>query len=774
MSTSRQLAAILFADIEGFTALMEEDEVKANLLREKLKRRLEKEVFVHGGRIVKISGDGALCIFNSAIEAVRAAIGVQREMLENPKVPLRIGIHTGDVMYEEGDVFGDGVNVASRIQSFGVAGGILISGRVYDDIKNQKSIQALSFGMFELKNVNVPIEIFAISNEGLIVPRKEMLEGKGKKFTKNIFSSRKFLIRALIAIIILVLAIFLLNRYFPFSNNSGPEYTSIAVLPFENMSTEREDAYLADGICEEIRTQLSKILSLKVIARSSTKEYLNTSETAKQIGDELGASTLLTGSVQKQNDQLSVNVQLVDAKTNELIWSENFQRKATDVFAMQSEIAEQVAQQLKAKLTEEERKNIETAPTTNPLAYDYYLQAKNIFNTYDGPTMGQARRAVQFLDKALNLDPNFIKAVYFKATIFMAYHSYDHVIHRDTLLEKADSIINMMDAIAPDDPETKLAHAYYKASILGDLDGSLEIFNNYIKTNTNDAEVTYYIAYINMQLLKMDEAETMMKRAVELDPKNCTYMGQLSNIYRMQRDADNVIRTADKEMQLCSNDYLLAANIVYALMDFSGNISKARQLLDESPLKDHPDYAKGVRVQIYMLTGKIDSALQIIRTLPGDTITPNTSFYCHSFDLGYHTWLKGDTILARKYFAEAVKFLTKQIEEIPENANPAFTYEAYSKLGLSYAGLGNEKDCRQTFATLDNIDVLRKSKFHLVEVLEDKTTALIFLGKKDEAIANLQLLLQQPFNIMSTKSLYRLYPLYNSLRGDPRFQKMIR
>ncbi|MFI5135715.1 MAG: hypothetical protein ACHQD9_07670, partial [Chitinophagales bacterium] len=462
-----------------------------------------------------------------------------------------------------------------------------------------------------------------------------------------------------------------------------------------------------------------------------------------------------------------------DAITNEQLWSENFQRKATDVFAVQSEIAERVAQELKTKLTAQEKKNIETAPTTNSLAYDYYLQAKNVFNSYDGPSGGQYDRGVQLLDKARQLDPHFIKATAFQATIYMRWHYYDNSIHRDIQLEKADSLISIMDAIAPDDPETKLAHAYYKANILNDYDGALEIYNSYIQTNSNNAEVFFNMGSIYESLLKLDEAATMMKRAVELDPKNCSYLGVLDDIYRVQRDAVNAVIIADKEMQLCPNEVQIAAFKAYALMDFNGDISAAQQLLHQSPLKDHPEVAENLRLQIFMLTGKIDSALLIVKTWPGDSIYSNTWINCQSFNMGYYLWLKGDTIQAKKYFAKAVNFMNKSIEKIPQNANPYMTYSAYSTLALSYAGLGNERECMQSFAMLDNLDIDKNDKLHMVDIMETKTTAYILLGKKEEAITNLQLLLEQPFKQMSTKVLYHLYPLYNSLRSDPRFQKMI-
>ncbi len=208
MSQSRHLAAIMFADIAGYTALMETDEVSALQFRDKMKQKLESEVKLHGGKIIKFSGDGALCSFDSAGESVRAATAVQTTMQEEPKVPVRIGIHQADVIFEESDVHGDGVNIASRLESLAIPGSIFISAKVYDDIKNQKDIQTVSLGKYLLKNVKEPVEIFAVSNDGLKVPLHKRLEGKGIKYVSHKLSIGKktLLIRLALIIIVLIIA----------------------------------------------------------------------------------------------------------------------------------------------------------------------------------------------------------------------------------------------------------------------------------------------------------------------------------------------------------------------------------------------------------------------------------------------------------------------------------------------------------------------------------------------------------------------------------------
>jgi adenylate cyclase len=233
MSQSRQLAAIMFIDIVGYTALMQGDETLALQLRYKLKTTLEEQTTIHHGRILEWRGDGAMCSFTSTIEGVRAALALQLNMQTDPVVPLRIGIHTGDVIFEGNNIYGDGVNIASRMESFALPGSIFISGKAYDDIKNQNDIQAISLGKYALKNVKEQVEIFAISNPGIKIPGTNSLEGKGEKVAE-----KKSLEK------------------------------SIAVLPFVNMSNDPDQEYFSDGMAEEILNSLAHLKDIKFAGRT--------------------------------------------------------------------------------------------------------------------------------------------------------------------------------------------------------------------------------------------------------------------------------------------------------------------------------------------------------------------------------------------------------------------------------------------------------------------------------------------------------------------------
>jgi adenylate cyclase len=275
MSSTRQLAAILFTDIAGYTAMMQRDEQAAVTMVKHHRTVLEKTVSEFDGEVIEFYGDGSLCIFNSITQAVHCAHNIQKEMrIASPPVPLRIGLHIGEVIYEDGKIMGDGVNIAARIQSLGQPGSILFSREVFDKIRNHHEFKTTYLGKFNLKNVAEPMEISALSNEGLVVPAKEKIEGRIVEITtrKKLKAVRKWILLSTAAIVITLLALFLPGSVKNQIGFTGSE-KSIAVLPFENISNDSLQQYFSDGMTEDIITQLSKIADLKVISRTSVMQY---------------------------------------------------------------------------------------------------------------------------------------------------------------------------------------------------------------------------------------------------------------------------------------------------------------------------------------------------------------------------------------------------------------------------------------------------------------------------------------------------------------------
>ncbi len=373
MSQHRQLAAIMFTDIVGYTAMMQEDEQSAVTITKRYVSILRHQVPLHGGEILNDYGDGSLCTFSSATEAIRCAVDIQQQLQGEPKVPLRIGLHIGEVFFEEGKIFGDGVNIASRIQSIGVANSILFSSEIGSKLGNQPEFKMQSLGSFQFKNVSLPVEVFALTNKGLAVPNRMKMEGK--LADKKVSRGRTAFIATLL--LLAAVSIFVYRKFTRSVTFTGKE-KSIAVLPFENISNDTLQQYFSDGITEDIITQLSKIADLKVISRTSVMQYKNTKKTIRQIARELHVAAILEGSVRKEGGNVRINAQLIDANSDQHIWAEQYDRNASEVFAIQSEVAQRIANQLNVKLTADEGNRIQKKATQSIAAYEDYLKARKL------------------------------------------------------------------------------------------------------------------------------------------------------------------------------------------------------------------------------------------------------------------------------------------------------------------------------------------------------------------------------------------------------------
>ena len=531
MPSTRQLAAILFTDIAGYTAMMQRDEQSAIKMVKHHRAVLERTVDEFEGNVIEFYGDGSLCIFTSITKAMHCALSIQQQMQAEPPVPLRLGLHIGEIIYEDGKIMGDGVNIASRIQSLGLPGSILFSKEIFDKIRNHPEFKTAPLGRFRMKNVHEPMEVYALANDGLTVPAKEKIEGRVVDITakRNLKAIRKWIIVSAAAIVITLIALLLPGMLKNNSVFTGSD-KSIAVLPFDNISNDTLQQYFSDGITEDIITQLSKIADLKVISRTSVMEYKNNKKNIKKIADELGVATILEGSVRREGDKVRITAQLINAKTDEHIWSESYDRNASEVFAIQSEVAQHIANKLNVKLTTEEGKRIIEKATDNVDAYEDYLRAKKL----------PWSQRIEPLLNAIKKDPDFSLAW---AELASAYSKipFRNQSEKPYYVRKSLDAALTAVALGPERSETHM--------ILGDvlkistLSPSLAIkeLNKSIALNPNNAEAHVYLAFAQMEMGSFAEAKKNLQKAKLLDPLSSIMNSSWLNYYRYSRDPDKYI-----------------------------------------------------------------------------------------------------------------------------------------------------------------------------------------------------------------------------------------
>jgi len=542
LKKSRLLAAIMFTDMVGYTALMQVDEQKAKQNRDRHRRILQDSVAEHQGKILQYFGDGTMIIFNSAIEAVDCAIQIQTELIKEPKIPLRIGIHTGDIVYDDEGIYGDGVNVASRIEGLSVSGAILISGKVFDEVKNHKTISTTFLGTFNLKNVHSPMDVYAIANEGLTVPSEIEIKTKPVERKK-----------------------------------------SLAVLPFINMSSDPENEYFSDGITEELLNVLAQERGLQVIARTSSFAFKDRNRDIRQIGAQLGAKSILEGSVRKSGNRIRITAQLISAIDGYHIWSETFDRQLEDIFAVQDEIAQKITNRLREKLTLESEAVNEVKPhTNNMVAYKIYL--KGLFHANKWTQKDAEIASTEFL-RAIEMEPDFA----------LPYSRLSSVhIYLGASGKK------------PMQQEFSKAKEYAQKAIQLD-DRAAE---------SHEALANVYIYHD----WNWDEAFRSLDRAIELNPSYAGAYLTKSVLLAVHEKYDEAIETMKKSIQL--DPFYAPGLFAYAsLLLFADRIKECMEQLDIL-FKISPDFTDAILLKgfVHQLKGEYKKAMDLfleIQAIPG-------------------------------------------------------------------------------------------------------------------------------------------------------------
>ena len=399
MAFTRQLAAIMFTDIQGYTRLMQINEEQAISMRNKHRKIFDHQTDVYGGEILQYWGDGTLSIFKSTIEAVNCACKMQELFLQDPKVPVRIGIHTGDIMKQDKEIMGDSVNLASRIESLGVPGSILISEQVAEEVKNQKELKTALIGDFLLKNVSKPTRIYAIDLPYLTIPKEKEITGKLEKTKKGLFQSK--IVRSIMAMLTL-LAITIIAIFYGRETLTRP-IDSVAVLPFIDRMNDLEKIHIIEGVHDELISKLQEA-GVAVKPRTSMLQYKNSTKSVKQIAQELNVNALIEGAIILDGNDLSLDVRMIDGKSEEYIWDNQYDSNLRNIMSVYNEFTLNIAQEIQLALSPEVVYGLANHQEVDPEAYDLYLLGK--YHTNLGSHQ-DIELAIGYFLESLEIDSEF-------------------------------------------------------------------------------------------------------------------------------------------------------------------------------------------------------------------------------------------------------------------------------------------------------------------------------------------------------------------------------
>ena len=605
---NRQLAAILFTDIVGYTAMMQKDEQNALAVTRHYVAALNEATETFHGKILNDYGDGSLCSFPSATEAVRAAVRIQQQLQMEPKVPLRVGIHVGELFFEGSKVMGDSVNVASRIQSLGCANSVLFSKEVFDKLRNQPEYKSVSLGKFEFKNVDEPLEIFALEREGLIVPKREQLSGKLKAIKKK--SATKRIIVAAI-LLVLLLGSFLFYR----SSVNPPGFTgekSVAVLPFEN--TDTSEQYLTDGVTQDIINKLSKISSLqKVIGWFSVRSFRKTTQSIKQIADELGVAAILKGSVEKRDNKTYIIAELIEAGTNNRLWGDEFVYDSKDFLTIQSRVSSQIVTALHGNISADDRKKLDKNYTENIEAYKLYRRGRAFWDKRSRENYDSAEANYK---RAIDLDPDYALAYAGLADCYTFNQTGASQLDAIPIAEKYARKALELDSTLV---EAQTTLAFIQSHFNFDYQGAKINFERIIKNNPNYSIAHLYLGNLLHFTGNIDAGLAETKKALSLDPLSTITNFVLGRNYYFGGKYDSAIRQLQVSITL--NPRFPQAHTFLGYCYLQKKLyPQALETFSRLPSGDYDGFHGGlVRCYGYVASGDRARAMDSLKTIPRNT-----------------------------------------------------------------------------------------------------------------------------------------------------------
>jgi TolB-like protein/class 3 adenylate cyclase/Flp pilus assembly protein TadD len=790
---SLEIAHLLLIDIVGYSKLLVNEQVDMLQQLKQIVRGTDSFRAAEArDRLIRVpTGDGmALLFFQSPEEPVRCALDISKALAAQPHIRLRMGVHSGPVnritdVNDKTNIAGSGINVAQRVLDCGDAGHILLSSHVAEDLAEYRHWQPYlhDLGECEVKH-GLRLHLFNLYKDGLgnaQLPEKL----KRRRWKQEPSSVRpltplrwpKFVLATALIASVVALATSVWMSLHPKSQNTGepvktaapasiPE-KSVAVLPFENFSDEKENAYFAEGVQDEILTYLAKVADLKVISRTSVMQYKNAAtHNLREIAQQLGVAHVLEGSVQRAGNRVRVTAQLIDARTDTHLWAERYDRDLADVFAIQTEIAKKIADQLQAKMSVSEKAAIEKAPTTDLLAYDLYLRAQALFaDTSDAIHARQKLpEAARLLDEAVGRDPRFVQAWCLLSRVHSVayFRGHDHTPAR---LDFAKAALDAAMRLEPNAGEIHLALANYYYHGFRDYKRARSELTKAAQTLPNNAEVFQYTGFIDRREGDWAAATRNMERALELDPRNFFILQQLALTYLSQRRYADEARTYDRALTIIPADPNTRILQALVALDWRADIKPFQTTL-ATLVAENPSVAPDIDPPLYALCERTATAAdRALTNYPPEGVAINGVNYPHAYWEGVVARLQGDSAKARTAFTAARTEVEKVVKQQPDFA------AALSLLALVDAGLDRKEEALREGRRACELLPISKDAIDGADLAVNLAQIYAWSGEKDLAIAQIA----EPARVPSKLSygLLKLHPYWDSLRGDPRFETIV-
>jgi TolB-like protein/class 3 adenylate cyclase/Tfp pilus assembly protein PilF len=788
-----EIAHLSLIDVVGYSKLLVNEQVELLQELNRIVRSTQSfRAAEASGKLIRVpTGDGmALLFFHSPEEPVRCALEISEALQGHSQIKIRMGVHSGPInpvkdVNDQTNIAGSGINVGQRVLDCADAGHILLSGHVAEDLTPYRHWRPYlnDLGECEVKH-GLRLHLFNLCKDGLGNPqipeklrRRRWMQGAA---IHAVNPSRWP--RLLVAVALVVSAIALAVSLSIFLRRASPDVAqsrlqespatsipekSIAVLPFENRSEEKANAYFADGIQDEILARLSKIADLKVISRTSTQHYKSAPENLREIAKQLGVANILEGSVQRAADQVRVNVQLINAQTDSHLWAEIYDRKLTDILGIESEIATRIAESLRAKLTGREAQELAVKPTTNPEAYDAYLRGL-AYTLKTTVTSANYLAAQKYLRESVRLDPKFALSWALLSYVDSLGYLTATLQPTATLREEARRAAETALSLQPNLGEALVAEGYYHYACLRDYDTAIRYFERARQLLPNNSSIPESLAYVTRRRGQWDRSESYFNEAEHLDPRNVSLLTQHACSYIMLRRFPEALRKLDEVLNITPDDVGILA-VKAAIAQAQGDLPLAAALL-KSPHSTTDD-SSTLGMRIYQATLERDPA-QIIPRVKEELAKsdPASGFQTGElrFWLGWAQDLAGDHSGAQQSWRQARGELEPFLKEQPENFN------LVGDLALTNMGLGDKAAALALVEQAIAAMPIEKDAIDGQIPIDILARVAAQTGEPDRAIAALQKLLSIPSQSLPpfTPALLRLDPMFDPLRNDPRFQKL--